>query len=331
MSDLGDAFIPKKKELIFAVSAQFIKDIEEFVDKHFDLETKTPRNADINLRQLREHIQSLQEVAKKLSLNAYAFSKSRELLSQAWELMRSLDKEKKKQIQEKKVQQELSLQRGMECVEQALACFKEQPAHSEQEVLVKKEAALKAIDSLDLNYHGKKQLKAKLFAECEICLKPFHEKKVALEEHKKQQLAAKSAELEQFKDLLKSYVLNHTQVSYHDLMTAYESFNDKRKAFSLSKAETAYLEEIRRELYETILLKRENELEKDQESLQNLYADWETFKEQTRDRLELYRKEESLSGFDFEKAMIFRELKDLEKARLDRAVEKLQQLQDQFD
>jgi hypothetical protein len=114
-------------------------------------------------------------------------------------------------------------------------------------------------------------------------------------------------------------------------MTTYESFNDKRKEFFLSKADAAYLEEIRRELYETILLKRENELEQDQESLQKLYADWETFKEQTRERLELYRKEESFSGFDFQKAMIFRELKDLEKARLDRAVEKLQQLQDQLD
>jgi hypothetical protein len=110
-------------------------------------------------------------------------------------------------------------------------------------------------------------------------------------------------------------VLNHNQTSYHDLMTTYESFNDKRKEFFLSKADAAYLEEIRRELYETILLKRENELEQDQESLQKLYADWETFKEQTRERLELYRKEESFSGFDFQKAMIFRELKDLENSK----------------
>lgn len=331
MSDLGDVFIPKKKELIKAVSARFIQDVEAFVSKHFDLVTKTPKSEDINLKQLRDHIQSLQEVAKKLSLNAHAFSKSREYLSQAWELMRLVDKEKKKEFSEKKAKQQEMAVHASALIEEVLTLLHATPAQSEKEIQEKKEAVVAEIEKLELQYHEKKQMKAKLFAGCEALLKPFMDKKAAMEEQKLQELREKNARFEQYKDYLKALMINNDQASYHDLVEAFERFNEKRKEFSLTKTDGAHLEELRRDLYETILLKRENEIEQDQESLQKLYADWEKLKEQTRERLELYRKEESLSGFDFEKAMIFRELKDLEKARLDRAIEKMQQLEDQLD
>lgn len=331
MSDLGDAFIPKKKELIRAVSSQFIQDVEHFVAMHFDLVSKVPKSDNINLKQLRNHIQSLQDVAKKLSLNAHAFSKSRELLSQAWELMRVLDKEKKKEFSEKKAKQQQLIEKASSLLEEAFACFNEQPAKSEQEILSKKEAVIAEIEKLDLHYHEKKQMKSQVFAKCEELVKPFVEKKAAIEKKKKEEFKEKSAKFEQYKDSIKDLIMSKSQASYHDLLEAYNNFNEKRKEFSFAKTDSSYLEELRRDLYETILLKRENEIEQDQECLQKLYADWEKFKEQTRERLELYRKEESLSGFDFEKAMIFRELKDLEKARLDRAVDKMQQLQDQLD
>lgn len=328
MSKLGDVFIPRKKELIKQVSVQFLSDVERFVFDHFDLKEQKAVSETMNFRNIRDQIQGFQELAKKLSLNSHAFSKSRELLSHAWELMRRLDKEKKKELSDKKAIQQQLFEQTEEKIKQAFAA---QVSESEHVVVSKKQELLKEIEMLDLGFHEKKLLKTHAFEMCEELLKPFKERKAAFEVKKQAELAEKAAQYEQYKDFLQSLVTFGNQTALAELNAAYDGFDEKRKELHLSKSDTTYLEELRKELYETILLKRENELEQDQESLQNLYASWEKFKEQTKERLEHYRKEESLSGFDFEKAMMFRELKDSEKARLDRALEKLAQLDELFN
>ena len=88
---------------------------------------------------------------------------------------------------------------------------------------------------------------------------------------------------------------------------------------------------MKRELYETLLLKREEEIEEgDSEALEALLRDWEELKEATRAHMEACRRELGGSGFDFKKAMVFREQADLERLRLDRAMEKVAELEDRL-
>ena len=331
MSELADIFIPKKKKLIQEVSQQFIEDVEHFVNLHLDLGLQQAKDPRLNFKLLREQIQALQEIAKKLSLSAQAFTKSRQILSQAWDLMKILDKEKKKEFSEKKALQQQLIEQALDWIDTAVASWKDKQPVSMQEIDTKKETVLAEIEKLDLSYSDKKWIRAKLFSVLDTFIKPFEEKKAAIAEEKHKELLNKNAQLKHFKDTIRLYIVDSSQTSYLELTQAYQTYSTTLKDFVINKTEAAYLESLKKDLYETVLIKRENELEQDQESLKILYLDWESFKEQTRNGLELYRKEESLSGFDFEQALIFKELKDLEKARLDRIMAHLKRLDDQLD
>lgn len=92
LSSCGDHVFPRRKQLIGDISQKFIGDVDTFITENF----KTQLNSQASLFPLREEIKALQTVAKILTLNTFAFSHSRTVLSEAWEKLKVLEKEQKK-------------------------------------------------------------------------------------------------------------------------------------------------------------------------------------------------------------------------------------------
>jgi hypothetical protein len=97
LSSLGDKIFPRRKELIQEVSVLFVQDVEKFIQSTFVSEMKT-----VALFDVREEIKALQSFAKVLTLNTEAFSKTRKGLSECWDSIKQVIKERRKVSAEQK-------------------------------------------------------------------------------------------------------------------------------------------------------------------------------------------------------------------------------------
>ncbi|MCH9630337.1 MAG: hypothetical protein S4CHLAM37_03330 [Chlamydiia bacterium] len=333
LSDVGDRFIPKKKEQIKAVSESFVADVKWFSGEFFDLEEKKIKGKDVALFKLREEIKAFQSAAKLISLNSQAFSASRLLLSECWECVKSADKERKKSLHEKKESFKKQVEEAKALIEEFEKDLTENPPSSKDVVQSKGSELSRKLKEIHLHRDDVKRLRSLMKKVQDKALEPFeakereHAEKRALKEKQREE------ELSSFRDLCETLVNEQSSHSLKEYQDLYESFDQKKKELKPSEHEKRALGELKREIFETILLKRVSEIsdfESQREEAEKLFADWENFKEETRARVEAYRKEQGSSGFDFEKAMIFNELVDAEKARLDRAIEKVELLEDKL-
>ena len=109
LSSLGDIIFPKRKELIQKISTLYLSDIERFIQSVFVGELTT-----VELFQIRDQIKQLQHIAKLLTLSTEVFNKTRLELSECWDSIKSVVKERKKTQtelrQEKRQQKEEVIQ-----------------------------------------------------------------------------------------------------------------------------------------------------------------------------------------------------------------------------
>ncbi|MCE2983503.1 MAG: hypothetical protein LW832_08050, partial [Parachlamydia sp.] len=98
LSTAGDAVFPQRKELIKQISQLFIEDVNQFVLDYFE-----ESSSQESLYILREEIKALQGLAKVLTLNTQAFTQTRARLSECWDKLKHLEKERKKEWAHKKV------------------------------------------------------------------------------------------------------------------------------------------------------------------------------------------------------------------------------------
>lgn len=97
LSGLGNQVFPRRKSLVEEMSNLFLDDIDVFIQRYF-----TPLSTEKSPHVYREEIKALQAVAKHLNLNSKVFSQTRLKLSECWDKLKELDKERKKQFEEKK-------------------------------------------------------------------------------------------------------------------------------------------------------------------------------------------------------------------------------------
>lgn len=97
LSVAGDKVFPVRKELIKKISDRFLTDVESFLIANFSGDqTSAP------VFYLREEIKALQSIAKTLTLNTHSFTSTRLRLSESWDKLKVVDKERKKEFAEKK-------------------------------------------------------------------------------------------------------------------------------------------------------------------------------------------------------------------------------------
>ncbi len=97
LSRLGDSIFPRRKELIQKISQMFIEDVDQFIKTTFVEEMKT-----VQLFSIRDEIKDLQSIAKVLTLNTEAFSSTRKTLSECWDSIKDVVKERRKAASEQK-------------------------------------------------------------------------------------------------------------------------------------------------------------------------------------------------------------------------------------
>ena len=91
LSALGDAIFPKRKELIQRVSLLYVSDVEQFIQSAFLSDLPTA-----DLFNVRDQIKLLQNIAKLLTLSTEVFNKTRLELSECWDSIKSVVKERKR-------------------------------------------------------------------------------------------------------------------------------------------------------------------------------------------------------------------------------------------
>lgn len=330
ISSIGDCFIPQRKILMKEIGDLFLEDCQAFVQECFDLENKKLKVKDRTPHLLREEIKVFQDAAKKLTLSSFVFSSSREKLTECWEIVKTADKEKKKEFFDKKLAFEEESKKAASLIEQMVLSLNETPPASKGDLEEKRVSLFNQIDALNLPVFEKKNLKTKAREALEPLAKPFVQQEL---EHQEKQKLKEETRKQQIEDLKTAITkkLQQKATTFEDLESFYQEVKSKSESFKMTTVEQAYLEEMKKDLYEALLLAKEATLsEDDEEGWQALFDEWKQLKEILQAKVETYRKERGLSGFDFEKAMLFKELADGEKARLDRAVEKVSDLEDRF-
>jgi hypothetical protein len=97
LSKLGDSIFPRRKELIQKVSDLFTSDVEHFITATFVSELNTAE-----LFNVRDEIKALQSIAKVLTLNTESFSQTRQRLSECWDSIKNVVKDRRKVATEQK-------------------------------------------------------------------------------------------------------------------------------------------------------------------------------------------------------------------------------------
>jgi len=265
LSLCGDHIFPKRKEIMKRVSDEFLQDVKEFVQAHFqgDEVTGAP------LHVLRDEIKFLQALAKQLTLNTQAFNTSREELSQCWDKIKIQDKERKQEISQKR-----------ETVKQA-------QAHT----LKEKEEETKRREKINT-----------LKEELSLFLAQAESQEVDTLQQRREEFATAFAEL------------------------------------ALNKVERQMIERTLKQLKDIITDKKENAIlalsEDDLKSLGQLKGvlkDRMQRRTEIKNQLEHYRKALGGSGFDFEKAMYYREQIETEKLSLEKIDTSIEELEQKID
>jgi hypothetical protein len=331
LATLGDRLLPHKKEQMNLIAQEFVGDVEHFVKQSFHLAQKQLVDTSTPFHLLRESIKEFQFLAKKLGLNARAFSATREQLSQCWEVLKEAKKEKQQEFLDRQEKSKQGYQQSIVLIRAFTEWFKQHPATTREAVQARSQQVIADLEQLGLSPYDFKMLKTKLREEQEHALIPVVEQEKLYLEKKQQIEVQRKGDLELFNQQVHTALKRISKESLKSLQTLYDSFEERKNTLKPDVREAQQLEEMKKELYEALLLKKEEELiSAEGTTLEEILHEWEAFRDSTRQAIERYRRDMGNSGFDFEQAMLLGKQVDLEKSRLDRAVQKILDLEDKL-
>lgn len=319
LSELGDCIFPKRKELIERVSSEFEKDVEKFIKKYFqgDSVSGAPYYA------MREEIKALQAMAKVLTLNSSVFNRTRLNLSQCWDKIKVLEKEHKKEVFEKKQassEQRQEIQARIEALKERVSEMSLRDLDKEIDLITKE---MRAISLHRDDVHMLRDELSKLRA-------PFilaqEQKARELEETEKEKLRLKKEKIVQIKEEIISLTKEGSQIELEVLLARFNQLLQNIEQLEAPKIEKQQIERSLRVLKDLVADRREHSLlnlsDDDLKTLENLrtiLAQKKQRRQEIKEQVEIYRKALGSSNLDFEKAMLYRELVDQEKERLEKA------------
>ncbi|MBU6446532.1 MAG: hypothetical protein KGQ49_03950, partial [Verrucomicrobia bacterium] len=318
LSELGDHIFPKRKELIEAISAEFEKDVNGFIQAHFQGNevVGAPYFA------IREEIKSLQNMAKVFTLSSGVFTRTRLALSECWDKVKVLEKEHKKEVLEKR--QASSEQR--ETIQAKIDALKgkELSIHELNQAM---DAISNEIREVALQRDDVRYLREELYKLREPHKAAQEQKAKELLEIEKEKLRVKKEQLAALKENINVLLKEGPQMELADLSAKTAAVEAELAKFDISKMEKQQIERSFRPLKDLIHEKKEQSLlnlsEDDKKVLENLKVVLEQRikrRQEIKDQLEVYRKALGGSNLDFEKAMHYQELIAQEKERLEKAI-----------
>ncbi len=325
ISRLGDLVFPRKKVLMKEVSEAYVKDVASFVEVRFK-GALSDQEKRISLYVLRNDIKMLQALAKSLFLTTDAFNTTRQLLSTCWEKLREVEKGRKKEFSLKSEDFKKNYELLFEKIKILEKSVEETGSPSGDALRDQTDRILVEMGTLELTRDGIKALKSgiqkilktnDLFAEEARC----RNNKILIENREK--VKKSLVEVIQSKD---KHSVEELQLKQRVLQKEYGDLK-------LSGPETIVYEQLIQDFTSFILDRKEQEAIQslEMESLENVYNLRVEYRDQVKRQLEECRRELGGSGFDFEKAMIYREYIDGGKVRLDQANVMLEQLEDKIE
>ncbi len=333
LSKAGDRIFPRRKELIQQISSEFLKDVMQFSETSFTQDNLAKQSG----FELRDEIKMLQYFAKELTLDTQTFTKTRLELSRLWEVLKEKDKERKKEYTE----QREANQKNVALVMDKIKPFAER---CQAETFTSEEAAKQASEilnfmkTIDLGRDEVRYLKD----EVSKARSPIFERLAKVQEAREKEIEEgqrqKREKIEQFKQRIKDAIDQVAATAVEELSLSKERLQQELSLLSITHAERELLEHELKTLRDLINDKKEKAMlaltPEQRQSLDHLYQvveEWKGQKSEIREQLEVYRRALAGSGFDFEKAMRYRELIDSEKTRLDKVNAAITELEEQID
>lgn len=331
LSLCGDRIFPKRKELIKNVSQEFISDVDKFIASYFqDEEFK-----DVPLYALREEIKQLQSIAKILTLNTHAFTETRLKLSACWDKIKNREKERKKETQVKRQAFKQNFDLVMEKIKPfAEACLAgmsiEDCNRGSAEILDFMRTVELGRDEVRIlkdEIHKARRGPQDRARDIEM---ERQKKEREVETQRREKINALKEELNTLLTQAESFEVDLLTYKREELQKQFEEI-------TLAKAEKQIVDRLFKQLKDAIDDKREKALlmlsEDDLKALEQLKEVLEERKlrrQEIKNQLEHYRKQLGGSGFDFEKAMMYREQIEAEKASLEKVNSSIDEIEEKI-
>ncbi len=332
LSSCGDLVFPRRKELIKAVSEEFSKDVTHFIDAHFQEDSAD----DCPFYVLREEIKALQSIAKFLTLNTHCFTATRLKLSECWDKLKFRERERKKEFSQRKQ----NFKQNFDLVMEKITVF----AENCRQVIALDEAnrqmgeILEFMKTLELARDQISALKDEAYKARRIIAD------LARDEESERVRKGQEVEMQHrekinaLKDQVQQLTLHVDTTDIEQLIASQDLLSKEFETLVLSKAERQIIERLFKQLKDVVNEKKERILmnlsEDDLKSLGQLKEMLQERKERRQEikiQLEGYRKALGGSGFDFEKAMMYRELIETEKSTLDKLNGSIDEIEDKID
>lgn len=335
LSSAGDKVFPRRKELIKEISQQFYSDVDAFIKNHFsrDLAHETPYI-------LREEIKLLQNIAKILTLNAQTFNNTRTRLSDCWDKLKEVEKERKHKRAEKKQ----LFQKNKEDTEHKIVELSkeiESKALGPQDILQKIDSIYIYMRTVELGKEEIKSLRDQLQSIKQPILEQIEKEAVARLDQEKERAKQKQLKFLELREEVESLLRSADTYDLENLITSRDTLQSKIAQSSLIKVEKNELETLLKGLREIIADKKEkklfllsNDARQDLSQLNEILKQRKVLRDEAKNQIETLRKVCGASGFDFVKAMEYQTQLNEEKERLQKmntAIKEIEQKIESFE
>lgn len=331
LSLCGDKIFPRRKELIKKISQEFMDDVDKFVESYF----KDEELKDLHLYSLREEIKQLQSIAKILTLNTHAFTETRIKLSNCWDKIKNFEKERKKEAQQKRYE----FKQNFDLVMEKIKPFSENclTGMSVEECNKQASEILDFMKNLELGREEVRALKEEIHKAKRGPLERAREIELGRQKKEREAETIRRATINALKDELNSLINQAASLDADSMISKRDELHLRFEEIVLARAEKQIVDRLFKQIKDVIDEKKEKALlllsEDDKKALDQLKSVLEERKlrrQEIKNQLENYRKLLGGSGFDFEKAMMYRELIETEKATLEKINSSIDEIEEKI-
>lgn len=319
LSVAGDKVFPRRKELIKEISNTFISDIDAFIAAYFSQEQLHD-----SLYFLREEIKGLQGMAKLLTLNTHAFTHTRLKLSECWDKIKHLEKERKKV----RAQQKVVFKESVDAVVQKIEEFNQSIQSGTLSIAEgnkKLDEVVAFMRSVELGRDELKYLRDQLSIARKPLIEMAKSEEQLRQEQEQERVRAKKQKIMDLKQEIETLFKSADSYDADGLAAARDALFNTIQDASLIKVEKQELERLLKPFRDLISDKQEQALmalsDDDRQAILQLKEVLKQRKErrqEVKEQIESLRKVSGASGLGFEQAMECNHQLNDAKERLDK-------------
>lgn len=317
LSKLGDSVFPRRKELIQKVSELFTNDVEHFIETTFTGELKTTELFDA-----REEIKALQSVAKILTLNTESFSQTRQRLSECWDSIKNVVRERRKVVSEQKATYKKHRDELMEALEALKTSFEAKEFPTSQ-LEVKLDDVVNRMRKTPLGKLEIRELRDKVRDLRQVLTSQAQNEDAQRKQEAMKKENERFARVENLKNELQELLQGNQEAD--ELEKSLQQLSKEVGQLSLMRQQKQEFDRLQRNVRDRISEKREKTLlslsDDDRQAVDQLKAllkERKKHRQEIKTQLEQWRKESGSSGLDFTEALAFTDMIANEKERLEK-------------